>query len=185
MMNSIIDKFDNLRIAKKLSVSMTAVIMLFVLSSVFTVFQLVRIGGELEEIADFDIVLTEKFTQATIHQLEQAINFEKALRYIEVFDTVPDARENYKHTTEQFFELGHKVDEEMAWMATFISEEMGHTSLETTRKKFNGILLTIKKIQGEHNDYTQSVNRILDAVNQGDMKKVHTLSIGKIKRHFS
>ena len=51
-MKGLIEKFENLKIAKKLSVCMAIVLALFVVSSLATVFQLIRIGNELQEVAD-------------------------------------------------------------------------------------------------------------------------------------
>ena len=46
-----------------------------------SIWQMSLIGAEIEEIAEQDIPLTGSLTNITVHQLEQAINFERALRY--------------------------------------------------------------------------------------------------------
>ena len=42
-----------------------------------SIYQMNLIGGEIEEIAEQDVPLTEAVTNITVHQLEQAINLER------------------------------------------------------------------------------------------------------------
>ncbi len=181
-MQSIIDKFESLRIAKKLSVAMMIVLGLFLLSSLFTIAQLVKIGGELEEIADYDIVLTEKFTEATIHQLQQAIYFEKALRDGEILAhdasdvDAEKAAKDYDHAVKGFKKLSVKFEEEMDEMVDFTNESIAHAHSVEAKQKFKEIQNAIKKINAEHRIYKKSVEHIFDLVDKRDMPAVHKLA---------
>lgn len=165
--------FQNLKIARKLSVCIIGVVLLFLLSSLFTIFQLVKIGNELTEIADYDIVLTEKFTEATIHQLHQAINFEKALRDAEILEESEQARKDYINAVDKFHKLSKQFDEEMLWIEAFINRELGNLSTDAAIKKSNEVLAAVSQIKKHHHEYATSVDRILALVDKRDMDKVH------------
>ena len=175
-MKTLIDKFEALSIAKKLSTSIGIVLMAFIITNLFTVFQLLKIGSELEEIADYDIVLTEKFTQATMHQLHQAIYFERALKDAEILDKDQRAVEDYQHSNAKFISLSKIFEEEMDAMVGFVDEAKAHATSQTAVEKFSEIQVAIKKINQEHHGYSKAVMEIFALVDKGDLDKVHKLS---------
>lgn len=182
-MKNLLDKFEDLKIAKKLSVSMIIILGFFVLSSLFTVAQLVRIGDELTEIADYDIVLTEKFTEATIHQLHQAVAFEKALKDAEFANVSTDsdvrkkALKGYQDSVEVFSSLGIKFESEMEVLVNFAEEAEAHAISVEAKNKFASIQVSTKKINNEHHEYMRSVKEIFQLMNQKEMKKAYVLAL--------
>ncbi|MBX2809336.1 MAG: PAS domain S-box protein [Cellvibrionaceae bacterium] len=170
------EKFENLKIAQKLSVTIGVVLALFIVSNSFTIFQLLKIGGELEEIADIDIVLTEKFTEATIHQLHQAIYFEKALRDAELLQESRQAAQDYQKATQGFLTLNQQFSEELVWIENFIETSMSQLHSDEAVQKFTNILASIKQIHGDYEDYARSVKRIFGLIDDKAMDQVHTLA---------
>ena len=75
-----------------------------------SIYQMARIGGEIEAITEQDIPLTGILTAITVHLLEQAISFERAARYGEAMARDPQAGEQFRHARETFEELAAKVD---------------------------------------------------------------------------
>ncbi len=90
-----------------------------------SIWQMSLIGVEIEEIAEQDIPLTESLTNITIHQLEQAINFERALRFGEEMATNEHAGEQFAIAVGKFEELAEKVDAEI-----LEGEELAATAVE-------------------------------------------------------
>ncbi|MEO0443632.1 MAG: hypothetical protein AAFZ92_07830 [Pseudomonadota bacterium] len=161
---------------------MMIVLSLFVISGLFTVFQLVKIGGELKEIADYDIILTEKFTQATIHQLHQAIIFEKALREGELIDEDEDEDEDeeikidYEKQKVYFNKLSNTFESEMDEMVIFVEDAKLHANSKDSAKKFANIQVAIKKINKEHHQYAAMANEIFAFIDKREMDKAHKLT---------
>ncbi len=175
-MRAWLERFEDLKIAKKLSVTMMIVLSTFFVSSLFTVAQLVRIGDELAEIADYDIILTEKFTEATIHQLHQAIYFERALKDAELLDENERAVKDYEKSTKGFLTLSKTFEEEMEEMVVFVGEAKAYASSEEAANKFAEIQASINKINDEHHSYSKAVESIFALIKNREMDKVHTLS---------
>jgi methyl-accepting chemotaxis protein len=71
----------NLSLKAKLMGNAGILLGLLVLSSAYTIHSMKQIGHELVAIAEHDIPLTEKLGEITTNQLEQAIQFERALHY--------------------------------------------------------------------------------------------------------
>ena len=66
------------------------------------IWQMSKIGYEIEGIAERDLPLTKALTSVTIHQLEQAINFERAFRLAAVMKTHSAARDDYEKAAQTF-----------------------------------------------------------------------------------
>ena len=64
--------------------------------SITAVIAIESVGVKLKQIAKEDIPMTNIVTAVTTHQLEQAIQFERAVRYAEVMEHNPKA---VKHKT--------------------------------------------------------------------------------------
>ena len=70
---------------------------LFLLAGVggIAIWQMDKIGAELEAIAEQDIPLSNALSKVTIHQLEQAVYFERALRLGHEMTTHPEIRKDF------------------------------------------------------------------------------------------
>ena len=66
-----------------------------------------QIGSELEAIAEQDIPLTAKLTAITEHQLEQAIHFERAMRYGVLLEIENNAATHLAKQIALFNQLSH------------------------------------------------------------------------------
>jgi methyl-accepting chemotaxis protein len=69
------------------------------------------IGEEIVGIAERDIPLTEIVTKMTIHQLEQAVLFERSIRFGEEMKNHPASRDHFEESVRGFEGLVSKVDE--------------------------------------------------------------------------
>lgn len=132
------------------------------------VYKMNVIGHEMEEIAERDIPLTKILEKITVHQLEQAILMEKALRFQGV--KAHSEGETYEKVIEHFEKLAKKTDEEILQaeeMATHMIEE---TRSEKAKKEFIHVLEELKKIEKEHKEYEHHVEDIFALIDepQGD-----------------
>lgn len=64
-----------------------------------------KIGVELVSIAERDIPLTNGLTKVTNHQIEQAVQFERALRTGAETATNPEARRDFDRSVQRFKSL--------------------------------------------------------------------------------
>lgn len=68
-------------IKTKISLVIFTLIFALIANIAFSSYKMNQIGEEIVTIAEQDIPLTRSLTEITLNQLEQAINFERALRY--------------------------------------------------------------------------------------------------------
>ena len=61
-------------------------------------YELHKVGKELTVIAHETIPLTDAIMNITVHQLEQAISFERAARFAEIMESDDHAKELYENS---------------------------------------------------------------------------------------
>ncbi|MHA1546319.1 MAG: MCP four helix bundle domain-containing protein [Alphaproteobacteria bacterium] len=139
------------------------------------IWQMEKIGVEIEGIAERDLPMTKGLTQITIHQLEQAINFERAIRTGEEMVTHPAARQEFAKAVGIFEELTGKVDKEFVEVEELAKHAMETASNEADIKEFGHVLSTLEKLGTEHKDYDHLAIQAFKLVNAGEIEQALTL----------
>jgi methyl-accepting chemotaxis protein len=140
-------------------------------------YSLNAVGKKLVSIAEEDIPLTNAVTEITAHQLEQAIHFERALRYAEFMTEDYSAQKHYKKEKDYFWKLAHKVDEEI-----LAAEKQTEHILEVEAhnpkmvKEYSHVLEILKKIEKEHKDFDHHVEDVFKLYEAGKISKAHKMA---------
>lgn len=166
-----ISVFKNLSIGARIYTLISASLLSLIIFAAFTYQGMTSIGKELKQIAYEDMPLTRLMEQITTHQLEQAILFERAVRYVGKDDKKLDK------LTNDFETLGHKVDEEVLEAEAMIENILGSEVLEevvhdehdshdtqeeaehhdlTVEEEFKLVYKQLKKIEKLHLEYEHS-----------------------------
>ena len=105
--------FKQFSIKAKIITANLFLMLLMLASSGYALYSMNLVDIELKAIATQDIPLTKLMTKITEHQLEQAIHFERALRYAEIMENNSKANESFKKNVVQFTQLSHKASKEI------------------------------------------------------------------------
>ncbi|MGH1404116.1 MAG: methyl-accepting chemotaxis protein [Alphaproteobacteria bacterium] len=143
--------FRNVTIKQKIYFLAIFGLLLSVSISVVAISSLSKIGKQIHQIAAEDIPITNGVTEITVHQLEQAIYFERAVRYAELFGHSDKAYTHYNKAKTKFLKLGKKVDHELQE----VEEKVAHIlEIEKDNKaiydEFSHVLELLKEIEHEH-----------------------------------
>ncbi len=150
-------------------------LMLLVIVAGISIYQMNRIGGEIVNIAERDIPLTEALTQITIHQLEQAINFERGMRTGQEMQTHPEAREEFKHAVEKFEHLTTQISSELTAAEQLVQHYIDTAATPEERSEFENILQKLKHADGEHADYDKLAIEAFRLLVAGNAEQAQTL----------
>ncbi len=141
-------------------------------------YSLLYVGGKLKQIAEEDIPLTNLMSEATAHQLEQAVLFERAVRYAGTMGHDYAARKGYKKAKDKFFVYAKKVEGEILkaedLVAYIIEAEQGSPEIVG---KFSRVLETLKKIEREHTNFDNHVEAVFKQFDQGQIESATKLSV--------
>ena len=169
--------YKNLSIRWKmmLLVALSAIILASV--SLYATFQIAAIGTELEEIAEDDLPLANMITKITIHQLEQAIQFERTLRFGEEMATHPEAKEHFDHSNKRFHELAELVDSEILEAEALVEKSTSHLTSGTAKREFAKVMGVLKELEVEHKSYDLHADEVIDLLKAGNLDEARTKAL--------
>ena len=141
------NKMKSIKLGTKIMGMVIALLFLMVLSSGFGIIKIGSIGDEIKGIAEEDIPLTELVTEITVNQLEQAIWFERALRFGEVLAAKEAAKVGLKHAEEEFEKHTLLADKEFKQAEELAEHAAKAAQTAEARKAFEEIDHHLKEIE--------------------------------------
>lgn len=161
-----ISLFRNLKIGHRIYILVTLLLLFIGTIGAVGVYKMQVIGHEMEEVAERDIPLTQILEKITVHQLEQAILMEKALRFKGI--TAHKEGEDFDGVVEHFEKLAHKTDKEILEAEEMVAHMIEQTRSAEAREEFVHVLEELKKIEKEHKEYEHHVFEIFDDLQHQD-----------------
>ena len=167
---------NDLSVRNKISGNSLLLILLMLGSTLYAINSMRSIGSELEAIAEQDIPMTEVLTRITEHQLEQAIHFERAVRYAILLNRDDKAEEHFIKEVNYFNKLNAKVDKEILEGEDHATKaiENAHTDLE--EQEFTRILAALKKIEAEHKEFAKHAGEAFTLYRTGRLAEAEKLT---------
>ena len=144
------------------------------------IYQMNKIGVEIADVAEVDISITENITKITIHQLEQAVLFERGLAVGQRISSHPEALAHFQDIVKKFIDLGHKVEKEMKEAEEQLAEEIEVAHTPEMKSKFEHLLSLLKKADAEHAEYEHLGEDALKKLGAGELSNFEETA-GKIE----
>ncbi|MCH7889768.1 MAG: HAMP domain-containing protein, partial [Proteobacteria bacterium] len=164
-----LDGAKGMTVAKKLMALVGLLVALMIVVAATGIYQMSRIGIEITEIAEQDLPLIEIVSAITTHQLEQAVNFERALRYGMGMEQSERARGHFTKAVETFEELARKVDEEVKKGEEIAEHAIANASNAESRAEFEHVLAALKTIEKEHQDFNKGATHVMELLAEGEV----------------
>jgi len=168
---------NNVSLKIKLYALAGILITFMLFSTAVSITKMSKIGDEIKAVAEQDIPLTEVVTKVTINQLEQAINFERILRYGEEMASQAEAVSHYKEAIEKFNKYSHVVIAAIKKGEKIALNAKNTAHSEKDKKEFEHVESVLKKIDVEHKSYEKHVKEIITEIGKGNVH--HALEIAK------
>ncbi len=143
--------YNNLSIKIKLIGLVCILLSLLFLNSGYAIVTMTGIGKNLSQVVEADIPLTEKLTAITIHQLEQAVVFEKSLHF-------SDASERQSSQAE-FKQFSTRIDNELREAKALVESALSHATGKNL-EEFKRVESDLKEISGIYQSYLRHVDEI-------------------------
>ena len=169
------DGIQNGKRRSQIIISITSVLALFVLSTVYGLSQINSIGADLKEIAESYIPLTKIITNIEAHQLEQSVLFERALRLGENMAAKAENQRQLNETLKKYEGYAGKVDEELKNGVKMAENAIQAAHTEEERKSFDDIGERLRKFAQEHQDIDHHAGEVFKLLQQGRLREAHTL----------
>jgi methyl-accepting chemotaxis protein len=145
---------NNMSLKAKLMGFASVLLILLIISSGYAVYSMNSIGKELFTIAEEDIPLTEKIAQITVHQLEQAVQFERSLHHGALLKIEDSALSKFRQSISAFDEGTEGIEAEILEAEQLVQEAAAHSSGDE-KQEFEDINSTLKEIEQAHANFVE------------------------------
>lgn len=133
---------------------------LLIIILIFSLVSIAKIGDELKSITEEDLPLMENVILVTEYQLEQAVHFERSLRFGEIMAHDPGVARQLKNEINSFYTLGKLVGEKIRKSKKHVEISLKAISSAKVKKKFAYIKEALENIEKAHSDFEQHAQRI-------------------------
>jgi methyl-accepting chemotaxis protein len=137
--------------------------------STIAITQMQAIDKQIVGIAERDIPLTEMVTNITVHQLEQSIYFERAVRYGEKMQDRPQYRERFEASVAAFEKLSKKVSAEILEGEKLAQQSMASAASAEEKKEFSHVVEGLTKVQVHHAGFDKHAAEAKDFLKNGQL----------------
>jgi methyl-accepting chemotaxis protein len=167
---------NKLKIGTKIMGTVGCLLVLMAISSSYGILKIGQVGEGLHTIAKEDIPLTEAITQITVNQLEQAIWFERALRFGEVLADKNHAAMAFKQSEAQVKEHSRLVTEIEKKAMELVRHAIQAAHSEEDRQEFEKVGAQLETITQHHADYEHHVQQVFELIHQGKLVEAEQLA---------
>lgn len=141
---------------------------LLVVVAAVSITQMAKIGQEIEELAERDLPLTEALTKITEHQLEQAINLERALRLSGIGVKADHGTKAMETAVEKFNSLSKTVEHEMEEAKTILAAAVAAARNEESRTVFAELESELVKASADHKKFDLHSFEVFEKIHAGN-----------------
>lgn len=156
-----------LRISTRIYILAFINVFLIVLIGGVSVIQMNKIGTELVDIAEQDIPISNKLSDISQHQLEQAILFERGLSYAVATKYGENRSQELEAALKKFRGLAESVEEEFKHLEEMLEHAIKEAQSAEAEAQFETLLDTIVKIDNNHKTYDTQALVLLEKVTAG------------------
>ncbi len=142
-------------------IGITSLLLLLMLAiSLTSITSINKIGQELVGIAEEELPMVSHLTNITTHQLEQAVHFERALRFGELLKTEATAKALFDSEVSGFHNRTKQLEKTIAAAEKIAGQVIERADNEEEVNEFSHIDNGLKVILKEHKDYTVHVDKV-------------------------
>ncbi|MBL4876064.1 MAG: HAMP domain-containing protein [Cohaesibacteraceae bacterium] len=161
-----------LSIGSKIYGLMTLCLSMLCLVAGISIWQMDLIGGEIESIAERDLPMTAAITKITTHQLEQAINFERAVRSGYEKLALNTGDNELLHSIKTFEKLSRLINVEIDQAQSLVVEVINTAATQSEQVEFRHIQKLLAKIHTAHTSYESHAFEIFHLLKTNNVKQV-------------
>jgi len=151
---------NNISIKAKLYINAFVLLSILVIATGYALSTMTKIGAELYAIAEEDLPTIEILTSITEHHMEQAISFERAMRYGELMAENSATMNNFKKAVSQFELHDRAVKEKMRQGEIIAEKVLSDSDDHLNREEFKHVLSELKMISIKHEEYKNHAEEI-------------------------
>ncbi len=165
----------NIKIKTSLFFLTCIILSITVVIGLYGISAMKKIGNELNEIAGQDISLIQTITSIEMHQLEQVIWFEKALRFKKQAQNEPSMDTAYREASSRFVSHGREAEAAIKEGKELAQQALKSRGRGENISEFQSVLEFIDAIEKEHSDFNSRVKTVFKKIGSGENSDLNAL----------
>lgn len=149
-------------LSKHISGASLFLIVLLIAIGIFSMIRVYNSHNSIDEVARIDVPLIEAMTNIETHQLEQSINFERAVRFAEEIGRYDNALKNFEVADSLFRSLALLVDKELIEAEEQVKVGIREATSDNQRIIMKELLNSLKRMEKEHLSYERDALDVID-----------------------
>ncbi len=166
MKSLVFSKLSNIKVGQKIWGLAGFLLAAMAVVAVVILWQLNNIKAEIHEVSAEHMPLTELTTKITVHQLEQAILFERGVRVANVVKSDSPAEE-LKKIEKAFTKLGEKANKEIKQAEKIATSMVEHASDPALKADYEKVLKGLDHFEKGHKKFEKQVHELFENVRNG------------------
>lgn len=157
------------------------IITLILILGAVSLLRIVSTHKDVEDVAEIDLPLIESLTRIETNQLEQSINFERAVRYAQAIE-ISNSEKEVQQTMQDFIladstfrYLAKTVDQDLVGAEKQVSDALKKTNQETQQAKLKNLRFAVKKLESDHSSYENHALAVLRLLEEGKLDQAFLL----------
>jgi len=131
-------------------------------SSLFALNAINNIGDELKGVVNRDMAAIHSLSEVNEHAMQQAIHFERALRFGELISRETNARAHFDKEKALFNNLNLSIQQEANTAIALFEKDRAEASSSEERAKFEHLTVAMRSIIKQHVNYTDHAHKIFN-----------------------
>lgn len=152
------------------------IISLILILGAAALLRIISTHKDVEDVAEIDLPLIEVLTRIETNQLEQSINFERAVRYANDPQQTELAKQNFLIADSTFRYLAEVVDRDLIEAEEQIDAASKITQQPLQKNSLRTLLLYIRKLEVDHTSYEEGAISVLYLLEEGRLTEAMVLS---------
>ena len=152
------------------------IIMLLLILGAVALLRIISTHRDVEDVAEIDLPLIEVLTQIETNQLEQSINFERAVRYAQDINRSAFALQSFQIADSTFRYLAKLVDQDLRDADVQVEQALKSTNQEAQKIKLKGLLMSVKKLEADHTSYENHALVVMRLLEEGRLDEASLLA---------
>ena len=160
--------FSSMTIQAKVTTLSAVMVMLLLGCVLFALQKLDNFSENLHSISK-DSEITSVVADATLNQLEQAISFERALRYGAEIGLEPDAEHHFKEAVSKFSEFSIQVEKAVDRGRNLAKADKKSAITAAEIEEFDHVLNLLTQVETEHAEYVDHSLKVFQLLRAGKL----------------
>ena len=176
METNVLNRLNNLKISAKIYLLTVGLMVAIIATAAVGILKMEQIDYEIVGLAEREVPLTKALTAVTIHQLEQAVSFQRAIRLGQ--DLSGDGARRFAAMVERFESLSHEVDQAIERAVPLVDQAVVANAGRAAAEEFTRLRDQLATVTKEHTDYEKHAQEVIALVERGEVTELQSLLDG-------